>query len=191
MQIESAAGKAYGAKVNKDNRLATESVSLAAQALRSREHGDSYQVEGTITIATSDTPVLWIRNDSQTKLMVITYIRMMSIGAAASNVDGYFTVKLGSAYTSGGNAVTPVNVNRNSGRTSSSTSYDGSTALTLSGGSQIDKNWEANSMQSYNKEGSVVLGNNDAMSIWHKGSTVAGSAYARISYYFIDNEENQ
>jgi hypothetical protein len=190
MNIDDGIGRGFSAKVNKENRLGVESVSLAAQAVRSREYGEAFQVEGTITITTSDTPVLWIRNDSQDKLLVVTYLRVMSIGAAASNVDGYFTIKLGSTYTSGGGAVTPVNLNRNSGRISPTVAYDGSSSLTLSGGSQIDKNWEANSMQAYNKEGSIVLGNNDAISVWHKGSTVAGSAYARISYYFIDKTDN-
>ena len=114
---------------------------------------------------------------------------MMSAGAAATNAGAYFTVKLGDSYTSGGADLTPVNTNQSSGNAADVVCKDGSATLTISGGSEIDKNYSANTMQSFNKEGSVVLGKGNSISLYHLGSTVAGEAYGRISFYFIDSLE--
>jgi hypothetical protein len=185
-KITDGKGSGRAAEVNIHNRLETDATSHSAQSRASIQDEQSYQISTTHTITNSDVPMLYLQNDSSTHHLVITYIRVMSIGAAASNVGAYFTILLGDSYTSGGTALTAINVNENSGNIADSTAYDGTNSLTVSGGSEIDRNWTANTMQSYDKEGSVVLGKNDSITINHLGSTVAGTAYARISYYFIE-----
>jgi len=189
MKTEDGTGNGYLMRVNKKNRATTTTVSISSQAQVSLEDAQSYQVSSDQAIGTTDVPVLYLENNSNSKYMVITYIRVQSAGAAATNENAYFTVKLGDSYTSGGADLVPKNMNQISGNQAEVVCKDGSASLTVSGGTEIDKNYTANSMQSYNKEGSVVLGNSGSVSIWHKGSTIAGNAYARISFYYVDPSE--
>jgi len=177
-------GSGNEAKVDVENRLHTTSVSQSNQHHVSISESGSYQVSGEISIGTSDTGILYLENTSDTHDLVVTFIRVMSIGAAAASSAAYFTLNVGGSYTSGGAAIVPTNMKVGSSTTASATAYDGTTPLVLANFTEIDRNYEANSMQSYNKDGSIVLGKGNSIAINHKGSTVAGEAYARISFYF-------
>jgi len=170
--------------VSSNNRLKTKAVSTSQQHFISHHDGLAYQASGEITIGTSDVPVLYLENNDSARDLVITYIRFQSIGAAVASETAYFTVSLSDSYTSGGDAVVPTQMNRSSPNVADAVCYDGNSSLTISGGVEIDKNYEANSMQSYNKEGTIILPKGQSISIWHKGSTVAGTAYARFSFFY-------
>lgn len=185
MKIEDGKGTGKLAEVNSENRLLVESISVSEQHNISKEDQESYQVEGEIDIATSEKTILVLTNTSNTKDAVVSFIRIMSIGAAAASASSYFNVKLGGGYSSGGTTVSPVNVYIDSPKDADVTAYEGSgTDIVMSGTPiQIDRNYTANSMQSYNKEGSIVIPKNSSVSITHLGSTIAGKAYARISFF--------
>ena len=189
MKVEDGTGAGYLTRVKKNNRLTVEASGRSGQAITSLETGLSFQASAEQAIGTTDVPILYLENNSNTHHMVITYVRIMSAGAAALSTAAYFTVKLGDSYTSGGANVTPTNVNQISGNVAAAVCKDGSSSLTVAGGTEIDKNYSVNKMESYNKEGSIVLGSGDSISIWHKGSTVAGNAYGRISFYYVDHSE--
>jgi hypothetical protein len=183
-RIDDGRGKANQARVGDDLRLWTDSKSVSAQHVASAENELAFQVSTSQAITNSDVPVIHIINNSSDYHMVITYIRLMSIGAAASNVGAYFTILLGGERSSGGATITPVNMNSESSETSDSTIYDGSSSLTISGGSEIDRNYTANTMLTYSKEGALVLTKGTTFTVNHLGSTVAGTVYCRVSYYF-------
>lgn len=187
--IEDGTGQGHKAKVTAENRLYTHSLAIPVQAHISENHQQAFQVCGQIDIADSEKVILFLKNDDPDRKAVITYIRIMSAGAADLNKDAYFSIKMNGIYSSGGTAVTPVNMSAGSNQEAEVIAYQGTgTDIVLTGTSQcIDKNWSANSMQSYNKEGSLQLPRGQSMSIHHIGSTVAGIAYARISFYMIDN----
>jgi hypothetical protein len=185
MRIDDGGGKGGNqAAVGSDLRLWTDSKTISAQHTASSDDELAFQVSTSQAITNSDVPVLHMTNNSSTHDLVVTFIRMMSIGAAASNVGAYFTISLGDSYTSGGAALTPVNMNSESSIDSDTTIYDGSSSLTVSGGSEIDRNYTANEMLTYSKHGALILKKGTSMTINHLGSTVAGTAYCRISYYF-------
>ncbi len=186
MRIESGGGTPYEAAVNEKLRLLTEASTSSAQSRASFDDGKAFQVSTVpVTVTDTDQEILILKNNSRDDYVVITYIRLMSAGVAAWNVGGYFTLNVGGDYTSGGSEVTPTNVNTGSGLTSLDLAcYDGNTPIVLSGTqTEIDRNYCANEMQTYNKEGSLVIAPGGLFSINHIGSTVAGSVYSRISFY--------
>lgn len=184
--LEDGRGSGREAGVDKDFRLETHSVSEYYQAYLSRTEGNAYQVSGSTAIAASTKTILTLKNNTQDKDFIVTYIRVMSAGAAATNENAYFTIKKGGAYASGGTSVAIPNMNFGSGVVSGGVAYDDNP--TMSGTSiEIDRNYSANSMQSYSKWGSIVVSPGNTISIDHTGSTAAGDAYARISFYVLDS----
>jgi len=188
MKIQSGAGFGYEARVDKDLRFWVASKTEPAQQNASHTKERAFHVSYSQTITNSDVPLIVMTNDNPDLDIVVTQIRMMSIGAAASNVGAYFRVLVGGSYTSGGASVTPVNMNSASAVPSLSTIYNGSSSLVVTGGSAVDLDYTANEMIEINN-GSTILTNGTSMSIRHLGSTVAGTAYVRISYYFDDKPE--
>ena len=183
-RIKDGTGLSYSAKVDSSNRLTTAAVTTSGQSYFSRINEDAYQVWGQVNIDTSSTPILYLENTSSNKDLVVTYIRVATAGAADTNPNAYFAIMADCEYVSGGAVVTPINMNVGSARAAEALCYSGSTALTLTSGNEIDRNFEANTTQVYNKEGSLILKTGASMCIHHIGSTVSGVAYARISFYY-------
>ena len=186
MKIESGTGNGYEAEVSPENHLQVDAVAIPHQGYVSREHHRAFQASAAITIAASKVNLLLITNNSDLDLTV-SYIRLMSIGAAAASETSYFTVEGGGSYTSGGDVNTPVNMNIGQNTLASVSIYDGGTAIVAADFTEFDRNYEANSMQSYNKDGALVLKRGASIMITHTGSTVAGTAYCRVSFYYEEN----
>lgn len=190
MRITSGIGNGVEAGVDHNNRLMTESSTRSAQARVSIEDGKAFQVESAqVAVGTSKQTVLLLKNNSKSEKMIITYMRVMSAGVAAWNAAAFFSIHLGGDYVSGGTAVTPINVNTASGNEPlDMVYYDGTVAVVTSGTlDQIDMHHCANEMATYSKEGSVVIAPGGMLTIQHIGSTVAGTAYARVSFYLTEN----
>ena len=181
-------GTKYEAKVDSSNRLRTRAITISNQNYASRVNKDAFQVSAFRSITTSDTPVLYLENATNDKYIVITFIRVATAGAAATNENAYFTINLGGRYSSGGTAIKPVNMFAGLSVSALATAYSAETVPIVMAGTplEIDRQYEANHMEAYNKEGSIILQNKAAISVNHIGSSVAGAAYARISFYYID-----
>jgi hypothetical protein len=190
MRIHDGEGNGPQVGITNKFRMKVEASTRSAQARASIEDGTAFQViAGDVDIAASEQNVLVIKNNDKTDKIVVTYIRLFSIGAAADNVDAYFTIALGGGYTSGGTALVPKNVNTASGvKALNIDCYDGTVAVVLSGTQdKIDKTFKMNDMNTYNKEGAVVIAPGGMLTVKHKGSTAAGVASARVSFYLTDN----
>lgn len=168
-----------------DHGLEVSATTQSIQHIISHDNQNSYQVSGEIDIAASEKTVLVLTNTSSTRKVVVTYVRIQSIGAAAASSAAYFSIKTAGSRTSGGTLVTPVNMFSGSPKSASVSAYEGSgTDIVMSGSElEVDKNYSANTMQSYSKEGVLILDANQSVSITHIGSTIAGKAYTRISFY--------
>lgn len=177
------AGDGREVKVSDDNKLETKSVATSLQHYVSHHKGLAYQVWGEIDVSTTNDPVLYLENISNDNTMIVSYIRVNTVGVAAASTASYATVNLGCSYTSGGAAKTPTNMNQSSPNAAAVTAYDGTSSLTLVAGTEIDRNYQVNEMQRYNKEGTIVIPKGGSICISFKGSTVAGKAYARISFF--------
>lgn len=192
--IRDGGGHGYLARVNKDLKLHTYAVAAPHQHVVSEEKQDAYQVIGEANLSTgavTDT-ILQITNTSSTKRAVITYIRHQltaAVGLTIPASDAYFQVNLGTAYSSGGTAVTPVNVYSGSGNTAEVTAYEGKPTVT--GGSEIDR-WytkEVGDMHVFVKEGALIVPPNKGISLAYVHPAItSGHVYTRVSFMMEDHD---
>lgn len=191
MKIEDGTGKGYVAKVTANNRLLTRALTVSHQHHISDTIEEAYQVvtsAGGVNIAASKQNILLVENTSDTRDMVITYIRLETIGAAAASASAFWTMEVGGLYSSGGTAVTPVNMHIGSSKNAQGLFYDGNGSAIVTTGTfnEIDRLYKANDQVIYRKEGSIVIPKNQSLLITHTGSTAAGVAYARVSFFYDD-----
>lgn len=190
-------GPKRGTSVNvtKDGDLATRAIVHELQHHHSREEGQVYQLIGDdVTIASGTNTLLHIRNDSSTHAVVISYIRMQAVdlagGTTPPSINTYFQLGFGTTYTSGGTAVTAVNVNRTSGNTANITAYDNTPTV---GGTFVEADrWYPSGdgdEQVYNKHGSIILGKNDTLEIRLVTDNTSGTGYCRITFTMLELEE--
>ena len=192
LMIDDGVGQGYSAKVTKRNQLATYTESASIQHYISANQGQAYQVIGDFaTVNNSTHTVLHVKNSDSDRVMVVTYIRVNLLdfagGTSVPNVATYFDIGFGRTVSSGGTAVTPVNMNRDSGNTASVTATDNNP--TMAGTfTEIDRHYvQAEGQEwAYNKEGTVILGLNDTIEIRVTSDHTSGVAYARMSFIMLD-----
>jgi hypothetical protein len=185
MIIKDGTGSGSEARVI-NNRLVTKAVTSPLQHVVSESSQQAYQVSADIAIATSEQNLLLVKNTSSTSNIVLTYIRVQAAGAAAAGTAAYFNISVGGDYASGGTAITPTNMFVGSANAADGVFYDatGSAIVTSGTFTQIDRTYLDN--DTYSKSGSLILAKGSSLLISHKGSTVAGQAYCRVSFYFDD-----
>ena len=191
-RIEDGKGRGYISEVNKDLQLQVESKNDHIQHFTSIKKGQAYQVIGDDTTVTNATQtILHLTNDSSTHYMVVTYIRCSAMdlagGTAIPNASTRFELGFGRSYSSGGTEVTPVNMNKTSGNVAEATAYDNSP--TLSGTFvEADRFYPSSDgeEQTYNKEGSIILGKNDTFEIRLVTDHTSGTAYARVTFIMVE-----
>ena len=187
MRLEDGTGTGKQAKIDDQNRLFVKAVVVEQQHHISVYAQEAYQVSADIPIAASEKNLLLIKNTHDTKNMIITFMRVETIGAATAGTAAYFNIKTGGTYTSGGTATVPTNMNVGSSVAAQGTFIDARGSAIVTGGTftQIDRTYQ-NSTK-YEKHGSIVLPKNSSLMISHKGSTAAGQAYCRVSFYYEEN----
>ena len=191
--IEDGTGQGYKAGVNSENRLRTNSVVEELQHHYSKTEGQVYQIQGSETAvgATTQT-ILHIKNTSTTRLFVISYIRVQLIGEAGGTAlpvpATSFEIGFNQTYTSGGTAVTPVNMNAASGNAADLICYDNSPVV--GGTFEGFDTWypDGSTMMTYSKHGSIALGFNDTVSCRLTTDHTSGLAYCRMTGVFIPDE---
>jgi hypothetical protein len=189
MQLEDGTGNGYYARIDANNRIHTEASTRSAQAEASYDNGAAFQVlSGDVNVTTGDQEILYIKNSSKKTKLVITYIRLQTVGVAARDAAAYWSKYINPVYASGGAAVTAVNMNSGSGVQPTDISfYSGTTPIVASGGSLFEKNFDASQMSTYNKEGALIVAPGGELSINFIGSTGAGVAHVRVSFYLREN----
>lgn len=185
MLIEDGRGEGKSAKVDSNYRLHVSAKSSPVQHIVSEDE-NAYQVIGEATPASGTVIPLFITNNDTIRNCVLSYIRLQVItdAAALPVVGEYFSIRVAGSWTSGGTAVTPVNMNINSSNTASVTAYK-ENSLVVGAGSEIDR-WypESNGdKEKYNKEGSLIIPAGGSIEIAYVGTGTAGNVYARASFY--------
>lgn len=186
MLLESGLGNGKLAGVDDDNRLITASFNIPFQHLIAKDYNKTFQVWGEATLASGTVTPIHIKNSSSDKVLVITYIRWQIVdeagGTALPNASNYWQLGFGPTYSSGGNAVTPVNMSGGATAISSLVAYQGNP--TLSGSLTVcDKHYakaEAD-MNTYNKEGAMLLLPGATMAAQFVGNQTSGTVYTRVS----------
>ena len=188
--IEDGKGSGKKVEVDNNNRLSVKAYSESIQHVMSHQEGQAYQAIGTATLENGITPVLHITNNSADRDLVVTYIRHQIVsnsgGTAFPNVSNYFRLAIGRTYVSGGEEVTPVNINTNSGNEADVTAYNSGSVLEGTA-IEIDR-WytkEAGDMNVFNKEGSLIIKRTGSLEMSYVGDHTDGIIYARISFIMI------
>jgi len=189
--IKDGTGRGFLVKVTSENELSVESVSESIQHHISSVKEQAYQVIGVSTLAASTVVALHVKNTSADKNLVVTYIRHQVVdpsgGTAIPNSSNYFRVALGRTYSAGGSLVTPVNVFGGSGNAAEVTAY--SSAPTIVGTADEIDRWYTKAeadMNTFNKEGAVIVPPNKTMEMSYVGDQTGGIIYARLSFIMRD-----
>ena len=187
MIIESGIGNGKMAAVDGDNRLLTTSFNVPFQHLIAKDYQKTFQVWGESNLSVGSVVPLHIKNTSQDKVHVITYIRWQIIdeagGTALPSAANYIEFGYGAEYASGGTLKTPVNMTSSSSVLSGLTAYQGNP--TLSGTpTAFDRHYPKSEgdMYSYNKEGAALLLPSATFTAQYTGDHTSGKVYCRISF---------
>ena len=192
LQILDGQGAGNVAGVTSEGLLRVQAQTNAIQFHHSREHGSAYQVQGDFASVNNSThAVLHLKNTSSSKLVVVTYIRCQFLdyagGTALPNVATYWDFGFNRTVSSGGTAVTPVNMNATSGNAASVTATDNNPTM---GGTflEFDRYYPSSEADqiTYNKEGTLILGQNDTFEIRITSDHTSGVAQARVSFIEYD-----
>lgn len=192
-KLRDGTGSGNEVEVTEANQLSIVGEQHSLQFHHSFHNAAAYQVVGDFTTINNTThTILHIKNTSTSRVVAVTYVRIQALdlagGTALPSVNTYFQLGTGTTYASGGTAIIPVNVNFTSGHTADAVVYDNNP--TVSGTFiEIDK-WfvdiEGNQLI-YNKEGSVILGQNDVFEVRVTSDHTSGVAIARVSFVFLAN----
>lgn len=188
-----------------DNNARTLGITAEYQAkVRSENHelqhhiawstGLSFQAQAVDTGITAKTQtLLHLRNTSSTHLLVVSFIRVQAITNTGSKpvVGEYFQLGFDETVASGGTAITPRNTNNadKSGETAdvTATGIDPTMAGTFS---EIDRWYNVgNAEQSWNKQGSIILGKNRTFSVRFV-SAGTGEAKARATFMMMAKDRD-
>lgn len=193
VRIEDGTGKGFSTQVDKNHHLHVEATSLPVQTVASQRDEQAYQVIGDYTITGSGTfNTLHIANNNENLSMIVTFMRVEGVGLTGGTYGTSTVWEIGnnSVFSTGGTEVTPINVNLASGNDADVTAHDNNPTLT---GTfiPIDKFYpkENNQMERFNKEGSLVLRKNDALTLRFTTDHTAGLAYSRVSFYMAETED--
>lgn len=191
LQLEDGTGKGYSVKVNADNAMSAEAVIHELQHHISRSSAQVYQVIGeTSNISAGVNTVLHISNNSPDLHIVISYMRIQAPeldGTSVINFQTYFQFGTGTEYESSGNVVTPVNMNFSSGNIANLSAYKNKPVV--SGLFTEFDRWypgDGKSMMTFNKAGSVIIGRGDTLEIRLVTDQLSGTAYCRVTLFFMD-----
>lgn len=186
MRILDGTGGGYQAKVTNDNKLSVHAESFSIQAHASIAHKRAFQVHsGEITVSPAGTEgLLQLRNDNTDKTVVITYIRIGcdETETASAKVE----ITSGGTWVNG-SAVTPVNMNFTSSRTSGVTVHK---SAVTTGSTLIDMRYISGPGEvTYNKEGAVVLPPGAILNIKITTQQDNVNVYGRCSFIILTDED--
>ena len=185
--IRDGTGNGFLASVNSNNQLEVQSESEEIQHTISFNNGQAYQAFCTTPLSNGTVICQHITNNDPNRNLVVTFVRHQIIGASGGtsfpNVGNYFRISFGTTYSSGGTESTPVNVNNGSGNLANVTVYGGNPTVTGTP-VEIDR-WYTKSdgdMNTFNKEGSVILQPGQSLEFAYVGDQTSGTMYSRVSF---------
>lgn len=193
-EIKDGAGTGSKMKVGKDQKARVRSVQESLQHDVSFNENQAYQLFSTTTITGSGRYVgLFLKNESQTRELVLNYVRAQLITASnqealPSETDYYY---MGHKRTYQANGVTGSAVNVAFGSTNSSTTTIYVNNPTLEGTLEEAERLYLydRSIQTFRKEGAVVVLPGQTMELGYVSSASTGSFYIRISFIMKTKEE--
>lgn len=129
MLLESGTGNGRLAGVDDDNRVLTAAFNIPFEHLIAKDYQKTFCVVATSsTLASGDNSVLLLENDNENSTVVINRAIFQTVGVTIGATDS-FSLEADATYSSGGTAVTPVNLSSGSSVTSGCVAYEGNFGL--------------------------------------------------------------
>lgn len=176
MKIEDGTGSGKFTKVNNRNRLDVSSAVFSEAHLVAAEDAETYIWSSSYS-ATSGDEVIYIKNTSKAKLLVI---HSMKLGAVATAQFALYEV----TGTPAGTTITGKNTNLTSGNAAEATSYGDASVTGLTIGDRIEiVRIPANDSKHVDTQDCIILGFNDAIAITYtagSGNTIDATI---LGYY--------
>lgn len=190
MQLESGIGNGKLAGVDADNRLLTASFNIPFEHLIGKDYQKTFYALGTATPINGTTNVMYLRNDNQRDYMVISRFILQAVGlsggTAVPNASNYFRIDFDADYTSGGTAVTPVNLTSGSAVVSNVTCYDsGATATGVETGRYYP--YADAGVIDLQTEAAVIIPPSKGILISYTGDNTAGVASAQVVFQVVSS----
>jgi len=183
-------GNKYVLEVNQEGQALVKSESLALQHWVALNKNQSYQVVGDFASVNNSThTILHVKNTDADRVMAISYVRVQLVGTSGGTAlpaaATRFELGYGRTYASGGTAVTPVNTTSGAANSAAVTAYDNNP--TMAGTfTELDRIYVDNSQYAFNKEGSLLIPQNQTFEIRVVSDHTAGTAYARITFMMLE-----
>jgi len=189
MFIEDGRGGGNLVQVNDSNQMAVVAESHELQHHESVMHGNVYQVQGQMSVASGTNNLLYLENENSDLDFCVSYVRIQAVsltgGTTLPDEGTYFQIGFDNTYDSGGNGVTPVNMNLSTSKVADVIAYTNNPTLAGSF-TQVDR-WyvEGNGkMMTYNKHGSIIIPKNKSLTI-RLVTDHSGAAYCRVTFMYL------
>jgi len=189
MFIEDGRGRGNLVGIDSENRIAATATMASLQHYESHTHGQTYQALGSMTVASGTNNILYLENENADLEFAISYMRIQAVdltgGTTLPSANTYFQIGFDNTYTSGGDGVTPINMNRGSANVADISAYTNNPTL---GGDFIEVDrWYVKAegdMMTFNKEASLILPKNKSLTI-RLITDHSGTAYARATFFYL------
>jgi hypothetical protein len=184
--------KSRGTRVDQSGRVRTKPGSrrLSAEVSLIEKEAYAASTEGTVSLNTSESGVLYIKNTSSTRQLVIESVRVSSDGAGIAKT--YIGNDVEGTLQDNGTAVIPRNLN-----TSGANNFPGSSTKsdaagrTISGGQVVSQaRIAANApFNLLDVSGTIVLGENGELAISFQGDSGTPAVGCTIIAYLIELDD--
>ena len=185
LQIEDGQGSGKLVAVDARNRIRTLATTENQISYISERTAQSYTIYGKrdFTAAQTDQDILHIQYTGETSLHISTVV--FATNSTRAKVECF----VGSSYTAGGTAVTPINLNQGSGNTLSATCYNGITPLTASAGTKevVDVRINAGTVIMDFKDALILKKNN---TFFMKGEVSASAEKIRVTVACFEDADD-
>jgi hypothetical protein len=179
MKVEDGIGSGKLAKVNSRNRLDISSATFSESHLVAALDAETYLWTTSFSAATGN-EIIYIKNNSKTKLLVIDKVTVNGVNAGLFEL---FQV----TGTASGTSITGKNSNLTSGNSADATALGEASVTGLTIGDRIDlARIPANGRATMELQDVLLLGFNDAIAITYTGSTGIVDAIVTGYYETLD-----
>ena len=187
MKIEDGTGTGKLAGVSKVNRLKVEAASHPEVHDKSLEEGQVFMFSTggfvSITSTGTETGVIYIKNDSATKYLIINSIR--TCGDQVQKILMYKNSTAGTLISGASNGQI-TNLNLSSSNASEATCYKGSNGSTVTDGTIIGNHINHTGHSTVNADDALILGKNDSLTITFEVASAATVCAAVVGYFSAD-----
>jgi len=170
--IESGTGTGYSAKVNSNNRLTTQSVTVSTEHSINHSKGKAFNLMFSATPTNGTNPFLYFKNTSDDDICVERFTLHLV-------ANEYVDVKLNDTGTPvDGTAIVPANLNTGSGITAIGTFQNANAITALSGGTIVQRIYHVSSAgeENYNFDQDIIIKKNGVLTMYIQtgGTALAG-----------------